>query len=521
MPLRCAGLIFCLCCSAGLRAVEAATDSKPATPADAQAASDTETDPDIALALRLESAFQKLARRVAPGVVSLQVVMRLKNRPDLSDYLGSGAPERDFEGSGVIVDAAGWIVTNEHVIRGADAINVKFSDGRVCKAKITGIDPRSDLAMLKLDDPNAPATLPSVKFADSDKVQVGQYAMAVGNPFGLSNSFTMGVVSARGRNMPLHSSTNDVFYGNLIQTDTPINPGNSGGPLFNLHGELIGINTMIYSSTGYSQGCSFAIPSNHLKPRLAYLKLNREIEYGWLGVALKDLKPLQNDFKVPDNKGVIIDNVIDNTPADRAGLAHGMVVLDFDGTRVGSVQELIGVVNETPVGRSVKVKVLDTSGRVADYSVRIAKRYTDVAQSRRMDSRHDAQSEALEEAEFAQETAAGSIPAKVESSDPLEKLNAKLAAKSTIWRGMMLKELSAEEGAKRGGRIEVVRVRKGSPADRAGLYEGAILAELKHGGDAALHKLASLDEFKRLTEKIKGSAAIYSPLDGFVTIDEK
>ncbi len=294
-----------------------------------------ENDPDIALAFRLERAFQKLAKRVAPCVVSLKVTTRTKDWSDelrrMNEHLGPSPLDRTFEGSGVIVDADGWIVTNEHVVREADSIVVTFSDGRVCAATVTGLDKRSDLAMLKLTGDDAPKNLPVAALADSDKVQVGQYSMAVGNPFGMANSFTMGVISARGRNR--QGLSTDVFYGNLIQTDTPINPGNSGGPLFDLSGKLIGINTMIFSLTGSSQGCGFAIPSNHLKPRINYLKIGREIEYGWLGVQLKELDLLKREFKVPENKGVMIDVVMSNTPADRAGLTtHGMVILDFDGT---------------------------------------------------------------------------------------------------------------------------------------------------------------------------------------------
>lgn len=509
--------VFLCFLSWSLRAVDAPTEAERAA-AD-KARSEIEADPDIALALRMERAFQKLARRVAPAVVSLKVVTRSKNHPDLGDYLGPGLPERNFEGSGVIVDSEGLVITNEHVIRGADKINVTFSDGRVCKGSVIGVDARSDLAMLKLDKENLPPNLSHAPLADSDKVQVGQYAMAVGNPFGLSNSFTMGVVSARGRNMPLHSSTNDVFYGNLIQTDTPINPGNSGGPLFNLYGEVIGINTMIFSNTGYSHGCSFAIPSNRLKPRIAYLKTNREIEYGWLGVALDDIAAFQSDFKVPDNKGVLIQNVIENTPADRAGLVHGMVVLEYDGNRVSSKEELIGAVNDTPVGRTVKLKVVNTSGNLADFTVKISKRYTELARGR--SSPHDDQSDALDLAEL--EDPLLPKPAKLDSKSAQDALAEKLAnaAKTWIWRGMMVKELSAEDGRKKGGRIEVVRVKKGSPADRAGMYEGAVLAEFKHGTNPAVQKLTSLNDLKRATAQAPGSAAIYTPLDGFVTVEEK
>ena len=474
-----------------------------------------ENDPDIALAFKLERAFQKLAKRVAPCVVSLQVSARTKDWSDelhrMGERLGPSALDRTFEGSGVIIDPAGWIITNEHVVREADSIMVKFSDGRVCTAAVTGLDRRSDLAMIKLTGDGIPTNLSVAELADSEKVQVGQYSMAVGNPFGLSNSFTLGVISARGRNRQGLSS--EVFYGNLIQTDTSINPGNSGGPLFDLSGKIIGINTMIFSLTGSSQGCGFAIPSNHLKPRLAYLKIGREIEYGWLGVALKDILPFQKEFKIPDNKGVLVDSVISNTPADRAGLTHGMVILDFDGTRVGSRDELIAVVSATTVGSKVKVKVLDSTGKVTDLSVRISKRNADLAQARVMHPNLDLENQALDLDEIAGGNAtpkdALGKPDKIDKPAPY------------VWRGMQVKELSADEGKKKNGRLEITRVKTGSPADRAGLYEGAILTEWKDAGDVAIKKLDSLDALRKLAATAPGPVALYTQIDGYVTVDEK
>jgi serine protease Do len=471
-----------------------------------------DADPDIELAVRLERGFEKLAKRVAPSVVSLQVSVKRGNWMEELRRMGEqqNTPvEPQFEGSGVIVDQAGFIVTNEHVVRGADRIRVKLSDGRIFSADLCGTDPRSDLAMLKLSGEDIPANLPSVALADSDKVEVGQWALAVGNPFGLSNTLTVGVVSARGRSMPAHSFSNDVFYGNLIQTDAAINPGNSGGPLFDMRGKLIGINTMIFSKTGISQGFGFAIPSNHLQKRVAYLKAGREIEYGWLGVRLADLPPGQKEFNVPENKGVLIDGVIPNTPADRAGLEQGMVILNFDGARIGNSQELMGVVNETPVGRTVAVKAINRLGKMAEFNVRISKRYAELVRASSLGARAEDGSDVdLEEEAPEEKTPAGAEkPAK---------------AKNVFsWRGMQVKELALDDGRKRGGRIEIIRVKKGTPADRAGLYEGAILTELKHAGNSAIQKFGSLEDFKRVIGQVAGSAAIHTPLDGYVTVESK
>ncbi|HEY3319788.1 MAG TPA: trypsin-like peptidase domain-containing protein [Planctomycetota bacterium] len=470
--------------------------------------SPADPDPDIELAARLERGFEKLAKRVGPCVVSLQATLKRGTWMDELRRMGEQSnipPEPHNEGSGVIIDAAGYIVTNEHVVRNAERIKVELMDGRVLAAELCGSDARSDLAMLKLTG-EVPANLPCAILADSDKVAVGQWALAVGNPFGLANTLTVGVVSARGRSMAQHSFSSDVFYGNLIQTDAAINPGNSGGPLFDIHGRVVGINTMIFSHRGLSEGYGFAIPSNHLQKRLADLKAGREIQYGWLGVRLQPAS-VEKEFNVPDQKGALIAGVIPNTPADRAGLENGMVVLEFDGVRVGNSQELMGLVNETPVGRSVKVKALDRSGKAADFSVRISKRYSEIvrASALGMDGSDMADVDLLDEA-----------------NDPHSSVPGAPKLKNVFsWRGMQVKELAADELHKRGGRIEITRVKKGSPADHAGLYEGAVLTELKHSANAAIQKFSTLDDFKRIAAEVKGSAAIYLPLDGYITVEEK
>jgi len=493
-------------------------ETQPSQPRQPAAEADAESDPDLALAGRMERAFQKLAQRLAPCVVSIQVhvgsdnwqetLRRLRQQFDL---------ERQLEGSGVIVEPTGYIITNEHVIHGAEKIHVKLWDGRVFGGAVCGTDPRSDLAMLRLSGENLPTDLPCVELADSGKVAVGQYALAVGNPFGLSNSLTMGVVSALGRCMPVRDSTNDIFLGNLIQTDAVIDPGNSGGPLFNLRGKLIGINTMILSYTGVSTRCGFAIPSNHLQKRLALLKAGREIQYGWLGIVMKELGPGQKEFKVPDNKGVLIDSVLPDTPADRAGMEQGMVILEYDGTKVSSIPELMGAVNDTLVGHVVNIKVLDRAGRAAGISVRIAKRNSELvlaANRRKLGGSVEAAADLDEDLP----------PDETPAPNPLRPAiagKAQQAAKFFTWRGLQVKELSAEEGRRRGGRIEVVHVKRGSPADHAGLYEGAIITEMKHAGSAAIAEFKTLGEFKRIADGVSGAAALYIHAEGYVTVQEK
>lgn len=472
-----------------------------------------ESDPDLEAALRIERAFKKLAKRVEPCVVSLQVYPKPGNwAEDLRRMAETGSSTPGpYGGTGVFIDPAGFIITNEHVVRNARTIFATLADGRVFQAEINGTDPRSDLAMLKLNGEGVPKDLPCAELGDSDTVEAGQWALAVGNPFGMANSFTVGVVSARKRHVnPLTIFPGDVFYGGLIQTDAWINPGNSGGPLFDLRGKLIGINTMILSTSGSHQGCGFAIPSNHLKPRLERLKSGMEIEYGWLGVMPNDFKPGQTAFKVPDNQGVLIERVISDTPADRAGLEKGMVILDYNGLRLATADALVAAVNDTPVGKTVKLKVLDRRGREADFNVKVSKRFSEIVLSAPLRLDWD-EEDLLPEDEHP--------VAKEEKHPPAARPPGTAIDKTFTWRGMLVRERDA--AAKGKGRLEIMRVKKDSPADRAGLYEGAIITELKHAADAAIQKINSLEDFKRLTGQITGEAALYIPPEGYVTIEAK
>jgi serine protease Do len=469
-------------------------------------------DPDIEFASRIERAYKKLAKRVAPCVVSLSVNIKPGVGPEdwrrLNEHPGGLLPEQ-YDGSGVFVDPSGLLITNEHVVRSADKIRVYTNDGTSYTGQVCGTDPRSDLAMVRLVGPNLPAKFPVVELADSDKVEIGQFALAIGNPFGLPSTFTTGVVSANKRSMQMRGVYTDVFYGSLIQTDAAINPGNSGGPLFDLRGKLIGINTIIYSKSGMSSGIGFAIPSNHLQKRLIHLRDGQEVQYGWLGVRLDEYRPSQKGFDVPEDKGVLVSEVIPDTPADRAGLLQGMVILSYDETRVTTATELMGVVNETPIGREVTIQVKDRLGKVRDVKARIAKRYAEFVKATTMG--------ATEEEEEESPLADILLEPKKNETKPPEG-----PFKNTVqWRGMQLKELSAEAATKRGGCIEVVRVRKGTPGDRAGLYEGAIITDLKSPGNDTVNKIGSMDEFKRLTANLSGPISLHVRLDGYLMIDEK
>jgi serine protease Do len=448
-----------------------------------------EPDPDIELAVRLERAFQKVAAQVQPCVVSLTVHTKGGDWRDdiarLQDRGGLYSLERRFTASGVILEEDGLILTNEHVVRGAEQIRARLHDGTVFKAKVAGSDPRSDIALLR---PVVPlkSKLSPARLANSDLVAVGQWALAIGNPFDLSNTLTVGVVSARGRSVPARSMLSDVFYANLIQTDAAINPGNSGGPLFNLHGELIGINTMIFSQSGRSEGFGFAIPTNDIVPRLEFLKSGRPVEYGWLGVRLRNLEPDQEAF--PETQaGAIVEEVLRDTPADRAGIKQGSRILAYDGAAVPDTEELMEAVGRTQVGKVVKVKVCDPEGRLKEVPVRIGLRPPDLL--------------------------------RLSSYAPVEPAKQPEAPNELAWRGLRVRELTDESAAKSGARLQVLGVRKGSPADRAGFYEGALVDEFKSAAQAAIQRLESLAQFRRLTLEASGAVYLRSPLLGYVQVE--
>ncbi|HXH04717.1 MAG TPA: DegQ family serine endoprotease [Candidatus Competibacteraceae bacterium] len=253
------------------------------------------------------------------------------------------------QGSGFIISADGYILTNEHVVDGADAITVGLSDRREFKAKVVGSDERTDVALLKVEAGN----LPTVKIGDSDKLNVGDWVLAIGNPFGLDHSATQGIVSALSRNLP-----NDTYVP-FIQTDAAVNPGNSGGPLFNAQGEVIGINSQIYSRSGGYQGVSFAIPINVAMKVAEQLKAHGKVSRGWLGVSIQDLnQALAETFGLDKPRGALVAQVNPDSPADKAGLKSGDVILSYDGTTLERSSQLPPLVANTPVGRKVPLSVL-------------------------------------------------------------------------------------------------------------------------------------------------------------------
>lgn len=276
-------------------------------------------------------------------------------------------------GSGVIVDRDGYILTNNHVIKDADEIRVKLSDKREFKGKVIGTDPKTDLAVIKIDSNH----LPVIRLGDSDKLRVGETVIAIGNPYGLNQTVTSGIVSATGR-----ANVGIADYEDFIQTDAPINPGNSGGALVNVRGELVGINTAIFSTSGGYQGIGFAIPSNMAKVVMENLIKKGKVVRGWLGVSIQPVTPeLSRQFEIKDGKGALVGDVVEGSPAEKAGLRRGDVIVGYEGKEVDDPSTLRNSVAGTPPGRKVSITVI-RDGKRQKVDVTIAELPADMQKHR-------------------------------------------------------------------------------------------------------------------------------------------
>ncbi|HXV30725.1 MAG TPA: DegQ family serine endoprotease [Sinorhizobium sp.] len=366
---------------------------------------------------------------------------------------GPGARPRTVNslGSGFIIDPAGYIVTNNHVIQDADDIEINLSDGTSLKATLVGVDTKTDLAVLKVE-PRKP--LKAVSFGDSRKTRIGDWVMVVGNPFGLGVSVSVGVISARGRNI------NAGPYDNFIQTDAAINRGNSGGPLFNMRGEVIGINTAILSQTGMSVGIGFAVPSELALNVVNQLKEFGETRRGWLGVRIQPVTDdIAESLKMEKPHGALVSGIIDGGPIMQGEIKAGDIITRFDGTDIMEIRDLMRAVGESPVGKAVDVVIIRegkeqtvrvTLGRLED-GERLAKALTEAQPNG-------------------------------ESGTPSEPPAAKLPA-SDVVLGMKLAVLDAER-RKAFGIVEdvegvvVTEVQPNSPAAERRLEAGDVIVEL-------------------------------------------
>lgn len=307
--------------------------------------------------------FADLAERLLPAVVNIATtqMVETKRSEEFEEFFqefferrGGKPPQREKRrstslGSGFIIDSGGYIVTNNHVIAEADEISVRLSDDTLLTAKVVGRDEKTDLALLKVE---ASKPLPSVPWGDSNVTRIGDWVVAIGNPFGLGGTVTAGIVSARQRDI------NSGPYDDFIQTDAAINRGNSGGPMFNLDGEVIGVNTAIFSPSGGSVGIGFAIPSALAKNVISQLREHGEVRRGWLGVRIQTVTDeLAEGLRLDKVTGALVASVTPGGPAEMAGLAQGDVVLRFDGHEVSDMRKLPRMVAETPIGKAVSVVV--------------------------------------------------------------------------------------------------------------------------------------------------------------------
>ena len=328
--------------------------------------------------------FSNLAEESGPAVVNIRTVKTIKGggrvfrhfkkgpfgeddpMRDFFDRFFDEDQKRDFKqrslGSGFIIDKDGYIVTNNHVIDNADKIVVILNDEKEFDATIIGRDKNTDLALIKIEAKN---DLPVLNFGDSDTLKVGQWVVAIGNPFGLEQTVTAGIVSAKGR--VIGSGPYDDF----IQTDASINPGNSGGPLIDMDGKVVGINTAIVAG---GQGIGFAIPVNLAKNIITQLKSTGEVTRGWLGVGIQDISEEVADYYgIKEKKGVLVTEVFPGDPADSAGITPKDIILSVNGESVDSARELTGLIADTNVGDTIKIKVL-RDGKTRTFKIKVAKR---------------------------------------------------------------------------------------------------------------------------------------------------
>ena len=444
----------------------------------------------------LTNAVMLVAEQVGSSVVSISAEVKEKIPEMRGFYFGSpfegfkgdafgqffeeffgSMPDREFErmglGSGVIIDEDGYILTNEHVVSGSTEIKVKLADGREFDAEIKGSDKRSDLAVIKIDANN----LPVARMGESDDLKIGQWVIAIGNPFGFAienpePTVTVGVISALNRYLPA-LGMRDRSYDDLIQTDAAINPGNSGGPLVDLDGKIIGINTAIITTTGGYQGLGFAIPVKKAKRIINKLIKGEKILYGWLGVSIQDLNDdLRNYFGIKEREGVIVVKVFKDSPAQKAKIQEGDLILTFQDQAVKTTRELVRMVSSSEVGSSINLGIL-RDGKEVQARIKIGTRPEDI--------------EELE----------GFEPEDLET-----------------FRGMEVEDIT--EGYRQRFRIRqrdgvvVTFIEKDSLADESGLMVGDVITRVEH------KRVRNKEDFNAIIEEVKGSCLLKTNRGYFV-----
>jgi serine protease Do len=411
--------------------------------------------------------FSELAENIRPGVVNIQVIKKIKNidfgfrhfsgapfgeKNPFGDFFGPFSeenPPRGFEqrgvGSGFVMNRDGYILTNNHVVEDADQIKVKLTSGKEYDGKIVGRDPKTDLALIKIE---ASSDLQPLSLGNSDDLKVGSWVVAVGSPFGLEQTITAGIVSAKGR--VIGSGP----YDNFIQTDASINPGNSGGPLINMKGEVVGINTAIIAS---GQGIGFAIPINMAKEIAPQLQEKGHVTRGWLGVSIQEVTPaLVKSFDLKEKKGALVAQVVSGSPAEKAGIEQGDVIVEFDGKEVTDSKDLPRIVASTPIGKAVTIKLL-RNGKALDRQMKVG--------------------EMEEKVEVAKAPSHKSLGITVQNLTP---------------------EITKGLGLKKDTGVVVTRVEPGSPAADAGIQTGDLVQEVNR------KPVKNVEDYVQKVEKAKG-----------------
>jgi serine protease Do len=446
----------------------------------AQGAARSTSDTDIALLEKSSKAFVNVVKMATPAVVHIKVEKTARtssgrgqipeeffNHPFFEQFFGpqfrQQQPQpREFtqrgQGSGFIISKDGYILTNNHVVEGADLISVTLADEREFVARLVGADPQTDVALLKIEDP---ANLPVLPLGDSNQLEAGEWVIAIGNPFGLSQTVTVGVVSATGR-----SSVGINEYENFIQTDAAINPGNSGGPLINGRGEAVGINTALFSRTGGYMGIGFAIPINMAKSIQDQLQLQGKVTRGWLGVVIQNVtKDLAESFGLDKAGGILISEVQDNSPASAAGLKQGDIIYRLNDAELKDVSDLRNQVALLSPGSPAMLLIV-RDGREKKIQVTIGEQPADFSR-------------------------AGAPQQKQESLDRF---------------GLTVQELTEELAEKfeyeAGSGVIISDVSPGGAAEAAGLKPGQLIEEVNR------ERVRSLDELQKALEKSTDSEKI-------------
>jgi serine protease Do len=422
--------------------------------------------------LETSRAFSEIVRSVSPSVVNISSTKTIKKQPapmdDFFDFLypfPDGHAKRWREqslGSGVIVSPDGYIVTNNHVVEQSDDIKVILYDRRTFRARIIGADPKTDIAVIKINARD----LPVIHWEDSERLQVGEFVLAIGSPFGLSHTVTMGIISAIGR-----VDVGIADYENFIQTDAAINPGNSGGPLTNVKGDIIGINTAIFSKTGGYQGIGFAVPSNMVRLVIDQLLKKGKVVRGWIGVGIQELTPdIAQKFGLTSSEGALVSDVVKNGPAYAGGIMRGDIIIEYAGKKIVDVGMLRNMVAQSKIGAQAKVRLLRRDKQLMA-TVTIMELPADTPEAAPVASEQNLE---------AQENILSGIAA--------VDLNRSIA-----------KQLGIDKDDKG---VVIIKVEPGSPAEDAGIKKGDVLQEIDR------QRISNLNDFNRVVSKIKSSNSV-------------